>query len=83
MRTHTYDTGATLQGRGTKRTEREHKAGNTAKKTKKVIQLGVEAPRKRDHAADMDVDSDADLDVGLATDTKPAYKLELTACAEM
>ena len=83
MRTQTYDTSAALQGRGTKRTGRERKAGNIAKKTKKVIQLGVEAPRKRDHAADMDVDSDADSDVGLATDTKPAYELELTAWAEM
>ena len=62
---------------------RERKAGNTAKKTKKVIQLGVEAPCKRDHAADMDVDSNADSDVGLAMDTKPAYELELTVWAEM
>ena len=48
-----------------------------------MIQLEVEAPHKQDHAADMDVDSDADSHVGLATDTKPAYELELIAWAEM
>ena len=72
-----------MQGKGTKRTGRVRKAGNTAKKVKKVMQLEVEAPRKWDHAADMDVDSNVDSDVGLASNTKPAYELELIAWAEM
>ena len=68
--------------RGGKRRATSSKS-RPGKRSKQAQEMQVEAPRKRDFAADMDVDSDSNSSDAMGIATKPAYELELLAYKDL